>query len=63
MSATVIPFRFARRLPQIRKTAGYMATVPASHAEGPLREQLRRLEDGLREKGVTASRSCGSCRR
>ncbi|WP_310353633.1 DUF6074 family protein [Methylobacterium sp. BE186] len=52
MSAVVIPFRFARRFPQIRKTAGYMITVPASHAEGHLREQLRRLEDGLRKKGV-----------
>ncbi|MCJ2042993.1 DUF6074 family protein [Methylobacterium sp. J-078] len=52
MSAIVVPFRFARRLPQIRKTAGYMLTVPHNHAEGHLREQLRRLEDGLRKKGV-----------
>jgi hypothetical protein len=52
MSATVLPFRYARRLPQIRKTATYMATVPANHAEGHLREQLRRLEEGLRKKGV-----------
>ncbi|MCJ2039307.1 DUF6074 family protein [Methylobacterium sp. J-059] len=52
MSALIIPFRFARRLPQIRKTAGYMLTLPANHAEGHLREQLRRLEDGLRKKGV-----------
>lgn len=52
MSAIVVPFRFARRLPQIRKTAAYMMTVPANHAEGHLREQLRRLEDGLRKKGV-----------
>lgn len=52
MSATVLPFRFARRLPQIRKTSGYMAGVPANHAEGHLREQLRRLEEGLRKKGV-----------
>ena len=52
MSATVIPFRFARRLPQIRKTAAYMTTVPGKHAEGHLREQLRRLEEGLRKKGV-----------
>jgi hypothetical protein len=52
MSATIIPFRFARRLPQIWKTAGYMVTVPANHAEGHLREQHRRLEDGLRKKGV-----------
>lgn len=52
MSATVIPFRFARRLPQIRKTASYMVSLPHNHAEGHLREQLRRLEDGLRKKGV-----------
>lgn len=52
MSALIIPFRFARRLPQIRKTAAYMLTLPANHAEGHLREQLRRLEDGLRKKGV-----------
>ncbi|MGU3420771.1 DUF6074 family protein [Methylobacterium sp. D54C] len=52
MSAVVLPFRFARRLPQIRKTASYMTTVPSNHAEGHLREQLRRLEDGLRKKGV-----------
>lgn len=52
MSAIVLPFRFARRLPQIRKTAVYMTTVPANHAEGHLREQLRRLEEGLRTKGV-----------
>lgn len=53
MSAIIVPFRYARRLPQIRKTAAYMATVPANHAEGHLREQLRRLEEGLRKKGVT----------
>jgi hypothetical protein len=29
-----------------------MATVPVNHAEGHLREQLRRLEEGLRKKGV-----------
>ena len=52
MSAIVVPFRFARRLPQIRKTVGYMLTVPPGHAEGHLREQLRRLDDGLRIKGV-----------
>jgi len=52
MSAVVLPFRFARRLPQIRKTAGYMTTLSANHAEGHLREQLRRLEEGLRTKGV-----------
>ncbi|MGU3284996.1 DUF6074 family protein [Methylobacterium sp.] len=52
MTAIVLPFRYARRLPQIRKTAAYMATVPANHAEGHLREQLRRLEEGLRKKGV-----------
>ena len=52
MSATIIPFRFARCLPQIRKTAGYMLTLPHNHAEGHLREQLRRLEEGLRKKGV-----------
>lgn len=52
MSAVVLPFRFARRLPQIRKTASYMTTVPGNHAEGHLREQLRRLEDSLRKKGV-----------
>ncbi|MEE7441050.1 DUF6074 family protein [Methylobacterium oryzae] len=52
MTAVVLPFRFARRLPQIRKTAAYMATVPGNHAEGHLREQLRRLEESLRKKGV-----------
>lgn len=52
MSAVIIPFRFARRVPQIRKTASYMASVPGNHAEGHLREQLRRLEEGLRKKGV-----------
>lgn len=52
MSAIIIPFRFARRLPQIRKTAAYMVSLPRNHAEGHLREQLRRLEDGLRKKGV-----------
>ncbi|WP_336489825.1 DUF6074 family protein [Methylobacterium nigriterrae] len=52
MTAVVLPFRFARRLPQIQRTAGYMTTVPASHAEGHLREQLRRLEGSLRRKGV-----------
>lgn len=53
MTAVVLPFRFARRLPQIRKTALYMVTVPSNHAEGHLREQLRRLEDGLRRKGIS----------
>jgi hypothetical protein len=53
MTATVLPFQFARRLPQIRKTAAFMTTVPGNHAEGHLREQLRRLEDGLRKKGVS----------
>jgi hypothetical protein len=52
VSATILPFRFARRLPQIRKTAAFMASVPGNHAEGHLREQLRRLEGGLRKKGV-----------
>ncbi|WP_336490872.1 DUF6074 family protein [Methylobacterium nigriterrae] len=52
MTAVVLPFRFARRFPQIQRTAGYMTTVPANHAEGHLREQLRRLEDSLRKKGV-----------
>nr|WP_244413545.1 DUF6074 family protein [Methylorubrum extorquens] len=52
VSATILPFRFARRLPQIRKTAAFMAAVPGNHAEGHLREQLRRLEDSLRKKGV-----------
>ncbi|CAM2762368.1 hypothetical protein JHFBIEKO_3551 [Methylobacterium mesophilicum] len=53
MSAIVLPFRFARRLPQVRKTAAYMATVSGNYAEGHLREQLRRLEDGLRKKNVS----------
>lgn len=48
----VVPFRFARRLPQIRKTAGFMLTLPHSHAEGHLREQLRKLKEGLRRKGI-----------
>jgi hypothetical protein len=52
MSATVLPFSFARRLPQIRRTAGYMLTLSPGHAEGHLTEQLRRLEGGLRKKGV-----------
>jgi hypothetical protein len=52
MSAIVVPFRFARRVSQIRKTAAYMAGLPAKHAEGHLRDQLRRLEEGLRKKGV-----------
>ncbi|CAO4175001.1 DUF6074 family protein [Methylorubrum extorquens] len=58
MSATVLPFRFARRLPQIRKTAAYMTTLPSNHAEGHLREQLRRLEEGLRKKGVAEPLIC-----
>lgn len=55
MSAIVVPFRFARRLSQIRKTAAYMATLPVNYAEGHLQEQLRRLENGLRKKGVAES--------
>ncbi|GJE46951.1 DUF6074 family protein [Methylobacterium soli] len=55
MTAVVLPFHFARRFPQIRRTAGYMTTVPANHAEGHLREQLRRLEGSLRKKGVAKS--------
>ena len=46
------PFRFARRIPQVRKTAAYMATLDHTHAEGHLRDQLRRLDHSLRVKGV-----------
>ncbi|CAO4147823.1 hypothetical protein PKCBPO_02515 [Methylorubrum thiocyanatum] len=52
MSAIIVPFRFCRRVPQIRKTAAFMAAVPHNHAEGHLRQQLRRLSEGLRAKGV-----------
>jgi Family of unknown function (DUF6074) len=52
MSAVVVPFRFARRVPQIRKTAGYMAGLPPKHAEAHLAEQLKRLSSSLKRKGV-----------
>ncbi len=52
MSAQILPYRFTRRMHQIRETAGFMATVDAKHADGHLRYQLRRLEDSLRRKGV-----------
>lgn len=52
MTAIVLPFPYSRRVPQIGKTAAYMASLPHKHAEGHLRDQLRRLEEGLRRKGV-----------
>ncbi|AWN47631.1 hypothetical protein DK419_16015 [Methylobacterium terrae] len=52
MSATVLPFRFCRRLPQIRRTAGYMVSLSDHHAEAHLAEQLKRLSSSLRRKGV-----------
>jgi putative DNA-invertase from lambdoid prophage Rac len=62
MTAMVVPFPSARRRTQIRKTAAFMLSVAHNHAEGHLREQLRRLRSGLLLKGVpedVVERECG----
>jgi hypothetical protein len=52
MKFTVVPFPARCRLRHIQKTATAMAKADAKWADSHLREQLRRLADGLRQKGV-----------
>jgi hypothetical protein len=53
MRSTVVPFPSGRRTGHIQRTAAAMAKADRKWAEGHLREQLRRLGDSLRRKGVT----------
>lgn len=52
MRFSVVPFPARRRLGHIQRTAAAMAKADPKWAESHLREQLRRLADGLRRKGV-----------
>jgi hypothetical protein len=52
MRISVVPFPDRRRLGHIQRTAAAMAKTDEKWAESHLREQLRRLADGLRQKGV-----------
>jgi L-rhamnose isomerase len=52
MRSTVVPFPSYRRLGHIRRTATAMAKADRKWAEGHLREQIRRLGESLRRRGV-----------
>lgn len=52
--ATVAVFPTTRNRPRLMRTARFMLSVPPKHAEGHLREQLRRLSVGLHNKGIPA---------
>lgn len=50
--ATIHVFPVTRNRSKVRRTAAFMASVPPNHAEGHLREQIRRLREGLTKRGV-----------
>jgi hypothetical protein len=52
MRSTVVPFPSCRRLGHIQRTAAAMAKADRKWAEGHLREQVRRLGESLRRRGV-----------
>lgn len=60
--ADIYVFPVTRNRSKIRRTAAFMASVPQNHAEGHLREQIRRLREGLTKRHVPAPLVEQECR-
>jgi hypothetical protein len=60
--AEVFVFPVTRNRSKVRRTAAFMASVPERHGEGHLREQIRRLREGLTRRGVPAPLVEQECR-